>query len=410
MTSVPLRIMTRDFQLINEISLYSSLQITRSWHGIGSLELRINRYLPGANELTRGRIVFPQNKLSKAYLIKHREIELDENGKASENWIIRALPLKSWAGQRPTIPPVGLEQDSINSNAETVMQHYVNNNIINPTDPGDKMDGFVLSANLNRGINVHWQSRYKNLAEELTEISFLSGLGWNVGIDIDNKQFVFEVLEGRDLTVNQSILPPAIFSPEFGTLRQLGYVESDLNYKNTAIIAGQGEGVERRIVKIGDATGYDRYTVFFDARDISETVEETERPPHEIEADLINRGQQKLTEYEQEIFLEGQIMTPVKKFETITNSNFITQFQPVETFTRKERKGGLMYEEDYDLGDIVTLQNKEWGVTLDARITEIKEIYEPGNYRIDASFGSSRPTLIDKIKQELSQTSAELRR
>ncbi|WP_235753857.1 hypothetical protein [Psychrobacillus sp. INOP01] len=47
--SLPLRIMTRDLQLIIEINLYSSLQIVRSWHGIGSIELRINRYLPGAN-------------------------------------------------------------------------------------------------------------------------------------------------------------------------------------------------------------------------------------------------------------------------------------------------------------------------------------------------------------------------
>ena len=53
---MPIRIMTRDFQLLDEIDRYSSLQITRSWHGIGSIDLRIKRYLKGADKLLRGHI------------------------------------------------------------------------------------------------------------------------------------------------------------------------------------------------------------------------------------------------------------------------------------------------------------------------------------------------------------------
>jgi len=383
--SLPLRIMTREFQLINEINLYSSLQIVRSWHGIGSIELRINRYIPGANELIKGRIIFPHNKLNKAYVIKHREIELDASGKASENWIIRALPLKSWTGQRPTIPPITTGYDNKQADAECVMFHYVNNNIINPIDPGDKLEGIVLAANLNRGPTVSWQSRYKDLAEELAEISIIGGLGWNIDIDTVSEQFVFKVLEGRDLTVNQSILPPAIFSPEFNTLGQLSYSESELNFKNYAIVAGQGEGADRRIVTVGTATGFDRHTLFVDARDVPEQTEDETpmpRPVADIENDLRIRGQQKLTEYEQEVYLEGQAL----------------------------QTKNLQYERDYDLGDIITLQNREWGITRDARITEVKEVYEPSGKQIELVFDNSRPTLISKIKQELSGIKAEITR
>lgn len=174
--SLPLRIMTRDFQLINEVNLYSSMQIIRSWHGIGSIELRINRYLPRANELIKGRIIFPHNKLNKAYVIKHREIELDASGKASENWIIRALPLKSWTGQRITYPPSTTAYDNKQDGAESVMQHYVTNNIIIPVDVNRRMEDITLDVNRTRGDNISWQSRYKNLAEELAEISLLSVL------------------------------------------------------------------------------------------------------------------------------------------------------------------------------------------------------------------------------------------
>lgn len=383
--SLPLRIMTRDFQLINEVSLYSSLQIVRSWHGIGSIELRINRYLPGANELVKGRIIFPHNKLNKAYVIKHREIELDVSGKASENWIIRALPLKSWTGERPTIPPLTTGYDNKQGNAESVMLHFVNNNIINPIDPGDKLEGIILASNLNRGPIVSWQSRYKDLAEELAEISMIGGLGWNIDVDTINEQFVFKALEGRDLTVNQFIFPPVIFSPEFNTLGQLSYTESELNYKNYAIVAGQGEGVDRRIVTVGTATGFDRHTLFVDARDVPEVTDgenPVPRPVADIENDLKIRGLQKLTEFKQEVYLEGQAL----------------------------QTKNLQYERDYDLGDIVTLQNREWGITRDARITEVHEIYEPSGKRIELVFDNSRPTLISKIKQELSGIKAEITR
>lgn len=383
--ALSIRIMTRDFNLIGEVNQYSSLQLSRSWHGVGSIEMRINRYLKHANELQRGRIIFPHNKLNKAHIIRYREIELDENGKATENWIIHALPLKSWMGQRITYPPPTTGYDNKQGNAETVMMHYVNNNVINPMDSKRKMDKVALASNLGRGSQVIWNSRYKNLADELTEISTISGLGWNVDIDTFSEQFVLKVSEGRNLTADQSILPPAIFSPEFNTLGKMTFTESELNYRNAAIVGGQGEDVDRRIVEVGASTGYDRYELFVDARDVSETDDQdppVQRPDAEINADLTARGQQHLMEYDQEIYLEGQALT----------------------------KSRLIYEKDYDLGDIVTLQNKEWGVTLNARITEVKEIYEPGKTVIELTFGNNRPTLISKVKQELSSIKAEITR
>lgn len=252
----------------------------------------------------------------------------------------------------------------------------------------DRLADLIMDANSNRGPSTEWQSRYKVLSEELEKIGLLSGLGWNIDIDYEAKKYVSKVLEGRDLTVGQSLHPPAIFSPEFGTLKQLNYFESELEYKNFAVVAGQGEGAERRIVTVGDAVGADRRVLFVDARDVAEETDREDgrdpvpRPIADIEADLINRGNQKLAEHEQEIYLEGQALS----------------------------KSRLVYEKDYDLGDIVTLQNREWGVTLDARITEVKEIHEPGKIGTELTFGNNRPDLISKIKQELAGMQGELTR
>ena len=47
-------------------------------------------------------------------------------------------------------------------------------------------------------------------------------------------------------------------------------------------------------------------------------------------------------------------------------------------------QGPYHYGQDWDLGDVVTVQNRKWGVTLDSRITEITEVYEPAGFELRA--------------------------
>ncbi|MBH0166286.1 discoidin domain-containing protein [Fictibacillus sp. 7GRE50] len=530
----PIRILSPNVDLLAEIDNYESMYLIRRFHGIGEIEVRINRYKKHTNLLVKGNLFIVGSSLNKAYIIKHREIELDQDGKITENWLIRGFSLKSILGQRITVPPLTTAYDNKQGNAETVMKHYVDGNAVNALDPTRDISQLIIATNQNRGSTVSWQSRFKNLAEEMTSISLVSGLGWGINLDYSLKKWVFDCHEGRDLTVNQSILPPVIFSPQFDSLKSLHYTESELNYKNTAYVAGQGEGIQRRVIELNDTnSGLNRHEIFVDARDVPEETEGDEptytneigagtasanaytsgyppssafdgnlgttwgntssmpswlqydfgtgktiakyriyyeygvsgwdsydyspsiwefqgsndnaswttldtqtgqgwdsdgwkeyaldnttpfryyrlyvtssknslwctvmemqmlslvvsdspqpRPVQDIESDLTIRGQQKLTEYEQEVYLEGQILT----------------------------SSPFKYEIDYDLGDIVTIQNKDWNITQNSRITEIKEIYEVSGFQLEATFGVSRPTFIDKVKQEIGQAAAEIRK
>ncbi|TCJ05093.1 hypothetical protein E0Y62_07410 [Cytobacillus praedii] len=372
-------------EMLGEIDDYESLMFTRSWHGIGDFEMRINRYKKHTEYLQEGNIILIGNQMNKVFIILHQEIELDENGKSSENWIIRGFHLKVVISEKITLPPSHTAYDSKTGTSEEVMKHYVNNNVVNPVDVKRKRVEVSIAPNQKRGLSISWQSRFKNLAEEMAEISLVTGLGWNVILDWENKKWIFETMEGRDLTADQDILPPVIFSPQFESIQSLSYLKSKLNYRNVAYVAGQGEGVNRRVVVVDDSGGAIRREVFIDARDIPEETEDDppkQRPIADIIRDLTDRGKQKLQEFLQEEYLEGQILT---------HSTFV-------------------YEEDYDLGDIVTVQNTDWGVTLNARLTEVKEIYEESGVRIEAVFGNNRPTLIKKIKQELAQMSGEVRK
>ncbi|MFJ8516164.1 siphovirus ReqiPepy6 Gp37-like family protein [Lysinibacillus xylanilyticus] len=371
--------------MLGEVDRYSSAQIGISWSDIGVLELRINRYLQHADKLIKGNIIFPYNRLDQAYIIRHREIELDENGKQTENWSIKALSLKTFTSQRLIYPATGKTHESVTGNVETVMRHFVNTQMINPSDQARIFPRLVLGTNKNKGPVIEENSRYDALHEKLKELSELHGLGWNIELDFKNKRFVFVVQEGRNLVANQTGLPQAIFSTEFGTIESLEYTESDLDYKNFAVVAGQGEGVDRRIITIGDAVGADRYEMFVDARDISEESEGEEpepRPEASIVADLTKRGNEKLSEHAQEIYLGGQILT----------------------------KSRLVFDRDYSVGDIVTVRDNGWGVTMDTRITAAKIIYEYGKRKIEVVFDNDKPTFISKIRREINAFKYELKR
>lgn len=384
---LPLRIMDQNFNLLGEIDKYSSLQLTRSHFGVGSCELRINRYMKYTEKLTRRNIIFPYNQLHKPYMIMHKEIELDQNGKATENWIIKCLSLKAITAQRVIYPTSGAEYNVVEGDMETVLKHYVNTEMINPIDQNRIYQNLVLAPNQNRGSTISIKVRYENLADKIAELAILNNMGWNIELDLQNKKYRFDVIEGIDRTENQSVIPPVIFSTEYETLESITYAESDLEYKNVAVVGGKGEGLDRRIIEVGTAIGKDRFELFVDANvDEEMTVEDSNeklpRPEEDIIADLEKEGQNALNEHAQEIYLEGQILA----------------------------KSKYKYEQHYNVGDEVTIQNIDWGVTLDTVITSVKEIYEPGKQKNELIFDNDRPTLISKVKKEIKKVSKDIRR
>lgn len=382
---LPIRIIDSECNLKTEIKQYQSLLFTRSWHGVGQLTLIINRYTPGTEHLQKGHILFPHNQLHKAYMIRHREIQLDAAGKASENWKVIAYELKSIVGRRLTYVPLNEELDSVEGDAESVMRHYIKNNVIASVDEKRIIPQVVLAENKQLGQQMKWESRFKPLDEELEAMSKQSQIGWSMRVDLANKKFVAEFQAGRILTADQRARPPVIFSPQFKTLRTLSYLESDVDYRNAIIIEGppdeerndKGEVIqsEERRIELGDTDGLNRFEIFQEAKVETQLFDEegnaSERPEEEILADMQQEGLNTLQQHEQEVYLEGEALA----------------------------KSQLVYEVDWDLGDVVTIQHRDWGVTTNARITEVTEIYEHGNVRIEPVFGYARPTLIDKIKE-----------
>src|SRR5699024_8902593 len=399
-----MRIYDRYLNLLTETDTYESLKFTRKFHSVGDFELTINKYLQGAEHVKKGNLIALDSS-NKVGIILSREIALDESGKESEKIVATGTTLCGIMDRRITVPPEGKSHDRKTSDAETVMKHYVEANFLNPADSNRKMPNFKIAPNRGRGAKVEWESRYKNVSEELEKISEESGLGWEVHADFDNKRFIFDVVESHDLTQgNPKGNQPVFFSPDFENVKSMGFMDSDLDLRNYGYVGGQGEGEERKIIELGDAKGWNRFETFVDARDVGTEDEESEEEltDEEIEQMLIKRGETKMREMKSVFSLEAEIITPITR--TAFEYEHFGYRSPAQPMGGKVPKKQVItpfpYESDFNLCDKVQIFNKSWGLTLSTPIVEITEAHEGNGFNISAVFGEDKPTLISKLNRK----------
>lgn len=282
-----------------------------------------------------------------------------------------------------------LKETVYSGNVELVMRSYVNNNMISPTDTNRKINNLVLGPIT--GINATTDESYnfQQLDVALWAICKKYDIAYEIFADIPNKRFSFEVWQGVDRSTNQSVRDAVIFSKEFDNVLTQNYVDDKTDYRNTIIVAGEGEDTARKYLTIGGANkGRKRRELFVDARDLQSTTEQTvveideegnetettvdvEMSVEEYNQLLAERGNEKAAEFQR-----------TQSFET--DIDFNSQFK---IFT------------DYNNGDKVTIRNDELSVAMHTRIVVLKETENSDGYVVGIEFGSNVPTLISKIKK-----------
>ena len=366
-----LYILNTDFKVLGIIDNYECLVWQRNYYKPSSFSMQIIPNFEQFELLKKGNILLKIDDTKEAMYIDHRELE--ENDEGVEVLVVSGHSLSQWLDRRITLYKE-LEKDK----AETVIKNYVSRHCINPIEANRKIDNLVLGINNNLGQEIDYSSHYKPLLEEIETISITNELGYKIDLDLANKQYVFEVYQGLDRTINQDINSRAIFSTEFENVSNQKYVDSDTNYRNMALVAGAGEDLDRKTLSLGaDNKGLDRYELFVDARDISDTKQsgdnEISIPLDEYNKLLEARGKENLSEF-----------TKVQSFDcVISNTN------------------NLIYKIDYDLGDKISIINKKWGLMLNERIVSITETYDGEGLNIEVEIGNNIPTLIEKIKRKM---------
>lgn len=253
-----------------------------------------------------------------------------------------------------------------NMQYEEIMRRLVDVSAISTDEP---IPGLVLGNAAGLGTFATLQVSHQDLYSYLKKLSACSNLGFRVRADYKNKKMYFEVYEGKDHSKNQKKNKRVIFSEVYKNISQTTYTINWQKYKTHAIVYGDGEGDGRTVVEaVTDlsAHGWERRELIVDAKDIKR---EKMTDAQYLSA-LIQRGKEKLAACGIVECLEAVVLP---------NINFT-------------------YRKDYDIGDIVTVENKSLGIMMDKRITEIQEIYENGAFSIVPTFGDPLPDQIDLTK------------
>lgn len=346
-----IRFFDRDINFLGEVDNFTSLFYISKWETFGEFEFHIKNF--DKELIQKGNIIMLGKDGSRTGVIEHIEV----NQEGAEDITVKGFNLGYWLTNRITVPPTGYAYHSFNTNVEDIMIALIKANVLDPLDVNRKIPNLILETSLNRGVKLEFQTRYKNLSDELIKLSKASGLGWTIILDYKAKKFIFKVLEGKNLSTDQSINPPQIFSVDYDNVRKENYLESNIGYKNMAYVAGQGEGVNREIEFLNNTlSGFDRRETFIDARDI------------EHGGNLVDRGKVKLAETPQ-----------ITNFECEVDSGD--------------------YKKTWNLGDITTTANKKMKLIMHNRVTEVREVWEESGYKVEPTFGTSIPTVGEKIKQ-----------
>lgn len=329
-----------DFKRMGAIEKITTMRWTRRWHTAGAFELEMPYDKTVFNELKCENLIRHGNE---AGIIEYVRLSTDESG---ENIICGGRFLLGYAARRLVLGTV-----SIAAPAETVMAQLVTDSM---TGGGRAFAGLTVAATQGRGTVMDYQATNANLLTEIESISMLSGLG--VTIDTDGSGMTFRALQGVDRTAGQSTNPRAIFSAEFENVLTQEYDIDTGDSGTVAIVSSDKDGLTETV---GAATGRLRREIYVAASGLDK--DENGNTLNEAQKRALMRQQGKT----------ALANAPISE-------SFTTEVNPY---------GNLKYKTHYDLGDIITVSSKRWGVQVDARITEITEVYGADGETLELTLG-----------------------
>ena len=330
--------------------------------------------------LKKDRILVKDGNFDEPMIIEYRELNQGSDG--DEDFIITGNSLTTRILSSRVTASRQIEKDKI----DVVMK-----NILRKQTEGHLRAFKGLSYSEDKDYftdTIEHKSLYKSLDEEFETLSKMYDIGHKISIDIANKAFIFDVYQMDDIS------DTVLFSVDFDNLTSQRYIDSHDNYKNVAIVAGQGnsdldedddETRDKVIINNEDYSGFDRREVYIDARDINkDTKKGTDKDGNEIDIPIAN-GPQAI------------------KLLTSRGYEKLVEVQPVESFEGDLVENNYRYKIDFDLGNKVRVRNKKWGVEFTQRITKITENYGVYGSNIEVSFGIELPTVYDKINQRMNR-------
>lgn len=338
-------IMDTDFNRLAVIDDYISFIWTTRYYTSGDFELCVDVDSINVDTLKMNYYVCRDDD-ENVGIIEDIVIQRDDDG--HEMLIAKGRFLASILSRR-----IIATQTTLSGSLAVGIRKLLNENIVSPTDTDRKIDNFVLSIpNIPVGFGAQYTG--KNLMDVISDICQIYGYGFKVTLNASH-QFVFTLFIGKNRTYDQTQYPWVIFSDEYDNLLSSEYEENFQNMTNAVLVAGEGEGSERKTAWATNAgaTGLARRETFSDQRNIrQETMSDT----NYLNV-LRQAGKEKLVGF-------------------------------AVAFTGRVYFDGIKYREDVNIGDQCVIENKRWGIYTNSRLVEVIEsVNEAGEYEIVPTFG-----------------------
>lgn len=351
-----------------------------SWNEIINSELTISRIAAGIEEMQVGRFVIVNNDLNKVLIIEEKTANL-----ADDSWNFILIPLKGLMNYRIAHPT-----DSGSFAALTqseIMMQLAYKNLYSQSRDNDRkfwnatgtINLFSVAAFKQFGEIIDFTTTWETglLGDAITEISKMFEdipgkfpIGWNVYMKPTMDGFVFDTYLYTNRTIHQTVNPPVVFSEAFNNIKDATYTKSIKDWVNVGYVTWN-DGTNDQTTAV--ASKKNANNIGFLRK---ETVLDSDKT---TSSQATNEGRAELNR-----------RPIVESFtaEIINNPNTLST-----------------YGVDWFLGDVVTVQSKEILenalISLDSQIIEIEEIFDSGEYSINATFGIGRLSFVKFIKNEI---------
>ncbi len=365
------------FDALGQINQFTSLIWPDKFNGYTSFELNMPLTDENKTLIKKGHIIWCGG--DNAAIIEI--IQSDTNDEGQKTYKVKGRTLEMLLTTR-IIWGTYLCQGKHSS---TAMYEIVDAQCVNPTQTNRKIPFLECAEDEQLGRLISFQKTGGEVYDSLLSIATEAELGFSVLFRPREKKLVFKVNEGTDRTValqSGEGSPLVVFSTDLEDILSSSYYTNDQDIKSTAYVAGEGEGAERIYIVSGDnaSPGFLRRELYVDARDLQSEVFNEDGTTTTINDDdyrdmLNDRGKEKLAEH------------------VIT-----------ESFEAKMRVVGdiqYQYGVDYFKGDKVLVQDIELGIQVIVTISEVSENFDD-EYELMITFGYEYPTLIEKIKKQIS--------
>jgi len=300
---------------------------------------------------------------------------------AGDMLTVSGLCLKGLTSSRETVPPGFTHEqiggaagfDAITGSTEACMKHFVQNNFFQVSSPTRSIPGLVIAPNKNRGkSNDKYMTRFERLSTVLETLGRGAEIGYTMTPNLETGTVIFDCAEGIDKSATQSTNPRMVFNIERRNIGNMGYQSSDRNLRNLfyASLAGSqfaDDTYTATITRDNEPLPAGIYR-WEQCLDISATHPEPGRELDELKRLALARAE---------------------------------SYTTVESMTAQILNAPQKYGVDYNLGDIVTIQNRSWGAQMHARITEMAIDASENGVTHTATFGRAPINFIDRLRRQI---------